>query len=334
MGVDSKGRILLLAVVAGVTMMACRPMARPSPPPMVPAPAPAPQDQETEQSWTISAADFRDDGIDIWLETTNRSEPYAWDAITADNVDEVRVSIAGNGVPFENTRFAPVFASDIYGAEWKVEAEVRAGEVALVLTAEDQRTFPGVDSVEITNPGSGYAYNTIPTVTFSAPPPGGTRATGTAAGPGGYLSVTVSSAGLGYDGVTPTVTFPGSPYGTTATGTVQKDSSGDRIASVTITNPGSGYVAAGTPIISLPPSGTGHFQATTSATLQTGVTEVTITNPGSGYESPPTVTFSGTGGAAGTAVLGPASGNSQPENLYYARQTLYGKQLLVRIADQ
>ena len=33
MGVDSKGKILLLAVVAGVTMMACRPMARPSPPP-------------------------------------------------------------------------------------------------------------------------------------------------------------------------------------------------------------------------------------------------------------------------------------------------------------
>ena len=46
----------------------------------------------------------------------------------------------------------------------------------------------------------------------------------------------------------------------------------------------------------------------------------------------PAVTFTGTGAAA-TARL-ERRGNDQPRNLYYARQTLYGKQLLVQIVDE
>ena len=66
------------------------------------------------------------------------------------------------------------------------------------------------------------------------------------------------------------------------------------------------------------------------------VASVTVTNGGSGYPAAPTVTFSAPAGgtrATGTAKLA-ESGNDQYQNLYWARQTLDGKQLLVRLADQ
>ena len=341
---SGKVRILLLAVAAGVTMMACRPMAPPSPPTPKspdPAPAPTPQPREIERSWTLSAAHFGDDGVNIWLETTNRSEPFAWDGITADNLDQVRVSIGGHALPLTNTAYQPVFESDLSGAEWKIEAEVRAGAVVLVITAEDQLIPRGVASVTMTSLGSGWAHNSIPTVTFSPPPAGsgGATATGTAVGPGGYRVVTITSAGAGYETVTPTATFqpPQTAGGTRAAAIVHKDASGDRISHVEITEPGTGYTAAlQVLIVPAPPSGAGHAQATTSSALQTGVTSVTITNRGSGYESPPSVTFSGGSGsgAVGEAVLEPQLGYSRTENLYWARQTLYDKQLLVRLADE
>ena len=109
---------------------------------------------------------------------SSRSAPYAWERVTG---EEVRVSIGGHELPFTSTSAKPVFASDLSGAEWTVAAEVRAGAVALVLTAPDQSgASDTVESVTITNPGSGYA--SVPTVTFEAPPAGGTTATGAAAG--------------------------------------------------------------------------------------------------------------------------------------------------------
>lgn len=100
--------------------------------------------------------------------------------------DDVRVSIGGHALPFTSTSAKPVFASDISGAEWTVTPEVRAGAVVLVLTAEDQTESAGfVESVTVTNAGSGYT--SVPAVTFSAPPPGGTTATATATlAEGGY----------------------------------------------------------------------------------------------------------------------------------------------------
>ena len=345
-------KVLALAAAAGVTMLACEPLTRPpatTPAPSAPssggeepiAPAPTPQPRETEKSWTLSAAHFGDDGVNIWLETTNRSEPFAWDGITADNLDQVRVSIGGHALPLTNTTWQPVFESDLSGAEWKIEAEVRAGAVVLVITAEDQLIPRGVASVTMTSPGSGWAHNSIPTVTFSPPPAGsgGTTAAGTAVGPGGYGLVNILSAGAGYETVTPTATFqpPQTAGGTRAAGIVHKDASGDRISRVEITEPGTGYTTAlQVVIVPAPPSGAGHAQATTSSVLQTGVTSVTITNRGSGYESPPTVSFTGGSGsgAVGEAVLEPQLGNSRIENLYWARQTLYDKQLQVRLADE
>ena len=63
------------------------------------------------------------------------------------------------------------------------------------------------------------------------------------------------------------------------------------MASVTITNPGTGYTSAPTVAFSAPQNA-GGTTATGVATITGGVvTGVTITNPGSGYTAPPTVTF-------------------------------------------
>ncbi len=421
--------ILLLAVVAGITMMACPPMARPpvttgnggaggetgtgdeptpTGPTPTPNPTPTPTPQDDQKSWTISKAHFRDDGVNILSQTSNRSEPYAWDRITG---DDVRVSIGGNKLPFKSTRYQPVFESDITGAEWEVTPEVDAGAVVLVLTAPDQTgssVVGEVASVTITDGGSGYT--SAPTVTFGAAPPGGTPATGTAVISSSVTSVTITTAGSDYTAV-PAVTFEAAPSGgTTATGTV---TAYYYVAGATITNGGSGYNAAPVVWFSAAPSGgttatgtatisgfggavtqvvmtnagagytspptvwfsggfgtgatasvtayyyvegvtmtdagsgytsaptvtfeaapSGGTTATGTAVISSSVTSVTITNAGSGYTSAPTVTFSGGGGtgAAGTAFL-EKRGNNQYQNLYWARQTLYGKQLLVQVGS-
>lgn len=79
---------------------------------------------------------------------------------------------------------------------------------------------------------------------------------------------------------------------------------GKGVASVTISNGGTGYT--GTPTVTFSAAPAGGTTATGTVTVVGGViTGVVITNPGSGYVTAPTVTFSGAGtGAAGTAVLG------------------------------
>lgn len=90
-------------------------------------------------------------------------------------------------------------------------------------------------SVTITNGGSGYSA--VPTVTFSAPPSGGTTATGIAVvGEGGSVtSVVITNPGSGYI-TNPTVTFATAPSsGTTATGTaiVSKPTQRDKLLNET-----------------------------------------------------------------------------------------------------
>ena len=68
------------------------------------------------------------------------------------------------------------------------------------------------------------------------------------------------------------------------------------------------------------------------------VTEVTVTDVGARYKRAPAVTFTGGGGgtgAAARAVLDGAygAGLDAAENLFWARQTLAGKQLVVQIVD-
>ncbi|PYU83180.1 MAG: hypothetical protein DMG50_09035 [Acidobacteria bacterium] len=105
----------------------------------------------------------------------------------------------------------------------------------------------------------------------------------------------------------PTVTFGAAPAGgTTATGTANLGGSG--VASVTVSNGGTGYTntAAGRPTVAF--SGGGGTGAAGTAVLRRMVTTVTMTNSAGTYTTAPTVTFSaptGTGGtrATGTAVL-------------------------------
>ena len=412
---------LLLAAVI-VALMACEPAARPPAmtaapakggggTPSEPTPTPPPAEKR-EKGWTIGAADFGNDELNLVGDVSNRSAPYEWEPITAGA--EVSVSIDGHNLPFTSTSAKPVFASDISGAEWTVAAEVRAGAVTLVLTAPDQTENLGfVESVRLTNPGSGYT--SVPTVTFDAPPSGGTAATGAAVGPGGVARVTMGALGYYYSGCCPTVTFAAPTSGTTATGTTTMRTEVTRII---ITNTGSGYTSAPTVTIDPPPAGSGGTQATVTVAIQSGslysytmgnrgsgysltsppavtfsggggsgaaarpdvaqrrVTGVTITNPGSGYTSAPTVTFmtstgggspqTATGSAAlrtevtsvtvtnrGSGYLSPPDvtitggggsgatarailaegGNDQYHNLFWARQTLAGKRLLVQVAD-
>ena len=411
--------LLLAAVIAA--LMACEPAA----PAMTAAPAkggggtpseptPTQPAEKREKGWTIGAADFGNDELNLVGEVSNRSAPYEWEPITAGA--EVNVSIDGHKLPFTSTSAKPVFASDISGAEWTVAAEVRAGAVTLVLTAPDQTENLGfVESVRLTNPGSGYT--SVPTVTFDAPPSGGTAATGAAVGPGGVARVTMGALGYYYSGCCPTVTFGAAPSGgTTATGTTtmrtevtriiitntgsgytsaptvtidpppagsggtqatvtvaiqsgslysytmgnrgsgysltsppavtfsggggsgaaaRPDVAERRVTGVTITNPGSGYTSAPTVTFQTSTGGGSPRTATGSAVLQTQVTSVTVTNRGSGYPSPPAVTITGGGGSGATAhAILAEEGNDQYHNLFWARQTLAGKRLLVRIPAQ
>ena len=247
-GIMGKASLLSLLMAAAIAaLMACEPAARPAAtiaeptqggggkPPSEPTPTPRP----AEKSWTITAADFGDDEPTLTGAVSSRSGPYAWERITG---GDVHVSIGGHELPFTSTSAKPVFASDISGAEWTVAAEVRAGAVALLLTAPDQTENAGfVESVTLTQRGSGYVA--APTVTFSAPPSGGATATGTAAGPGSVDSVRITNAGSGYTSA-PTVTF----------------------------------------------SGGGGSSGAATAVLQSGVTSVAVTAEGA-YSSRPTVTF-------------------------------------------
>lgn len=115
---------------------------------------------------------------------------------------------------------------------------------------------------------------------------------------------TEADAFLNLKGTSYTLTKVGSPTWTTNKGWTGL---GTSVASVTITNGGSGYLSP--PTVTFAATGTGGVQPTGTAVLTgTSVTSVTITNAGSGVISTG-VTFSAapSGGtnAAGTAVLNP-----------------------------
>ena len=77
---------------------------------------------------------------------------------------------------------------------------------------------------------------------------------------------------------------------------------GKEVASVVITNGGTGYTTAPTVTFTPPTTGT---TATGTANVANGIViSVTITNPGNGYTSPPTVTFSAP--TSGTTATGTA----------------------------
>jgi biotin carboxyl carrier protein len=189
---------------------------------------------------------------------------------------------------------------------------------------------PGVAEIQVTNPGSGYdkvtkvdvtnrgsGYTVVPTVTLSAPPPGGLQAVavavlGTGADAGKVVAINVTNAGSGYT-TTPAVTLsappPGGVQATATAASIPPVVTIEPAMSIEVTNAGSGYTTAPTVTLSAPP--TGGMQATANAVLGTGadagkVERISVTNPGSGYTSAPTVTLSAPppGGVQATAIAG------------------------------
>ena len=290
--------IPLLLAAAGFTMMACQPAA-PTPAP-TPAPAPTPDPtptpdpepdpdptpQETRKSWALDAAHFRDDNALIWAETSNRSDPFAWDRITAGNAANVRVSIdgkelAGTERSFTSTAYEPAFASDFSGAEWTVRAEVREGAVVLVLEAPEQRRLRGdVKSITLTNPGSGYT--SVPNIGLLG---GGAdlAASATVTAADAVASVTVTTAGSGYTSAPAIVFSGGAGSGAAATAAATYE-----VASVTVSPGGSGYTSA--PSVWITGGGGSGAAATATVSAAGTVTSVTLDDLGYGYGGSAAVT--------------------------------------------
>jgi hypothetical protein len=75
---------------------------------------------------------------------------------------------------------------------------------------------------------------------------------------------------------------------------------GYRLASINLTNPGSGYTSI--PTISISGGAGSNANPTATATLAYPVASVTLTSGGSGYSSTPTVSFTGGGGSGAAAT--------------------------------
>ena len=197
-----------------------------------------------------------------------------------------------------------------------------------------------VASVTVTDRGRYFGTNNVPTVVFSEPWSGGTRATAQAqmrtAGVGREVSgVTINERGSGYRSAA-TITFTGDPLslhglpGRRAAASLRMRYTVD---SVRLTNRGSGYASA--PTVRFDPPQSGVFfgvtlrTAAATAVLDFYVKSVTIDSPGS-YQSAPAVTFSGGGGsgAAATAtiaggvgsveIVDPGSGYTTPPSVTFA----------------
>lgn len=80
---------------------------------------------------------------------------------------------------------------------------------------------------------------------------------------------------------------------------------GTSVASITVTNDGSGYTSVPTVTIGTPTAGYGTTATAVATVVSNKVTAITVTNAGSGYLTAPSVTITGGGGsnAAATAVI-------------------------------
>ena len=169
-----------------------------------------------------------------------------------------------------------------------VEDEGYITSLTLVGTARTAIVTAGISSgavseIFLNNDGSGY--QTAPTITFSAPPAGGTTATAVGittrvANVQSLLRVELTNAGSGY--VTPpTITISGGS-GTGAAATCSIGGTLFSVSSLSITDPGNGYASA--PVVTIGSPGTGTT-ATALVTInaQTKINSVRILNPGIGY---------------------------------------------------
>ncbi len=159
-----------------------------------------------------------------------------------------------------------------------------------------------VNSVSVSNPGSGYHSGTT-TVSLPAPSvSGGIQATATVRLTDRVSSITVSNGGADYVQASTTVTIsaPTETWGVQATATATV--SGGVVTAVTVTNQGKGYTLASPPTATIVGAGSG---AVLTVVLQFGIVEsVTVTNPGSGYVGPTVAaTFADTNGSPGSGAV-------------------------------
>ena len=161
-------------------------------------------------------------------------------------------------------------------------------------TAATFNLIMSVNSIDVENPGSGYA--SPPTVIINDSTGYGASAITTIAA-GQVTSIKVVAPGTGYTNI-PTVTITS---GENASATAYLVPTG--VASFNMGNTGSGYTAATVAI-----TGTGNG-ATATANIEGGqIVGIVIDTPGGGYTSPPTVTITGDGmGATAAAVLIPTA---------------------------
>jgi len=179
---------------------------------------------------------------------------------------------------------------------------VDASGVGYGATAVATMSGDGIIGFDITS--AGYGYN--PATTRVVITPVGTGATAEANLTGGVLSIDVLQSGSGYDTIPPVVTVVApAAGGQAATATAVVDPSTGSIIKFVITNPGFGYAAGETPVITI--TG-GNDDADGEAVVGNIVGSVRMTNSGSGYSAatPPTITFVPYGsGAAADAFITP-----------------------------
>ena len=125
---------------------------------------------------------------------------------------------------------------------------ITATAVAITTSKVGLTTSYAVESIRITNPGAGYL--SAPLVTFAGGGGTGIAVTVGIATTGTVGVVTITDAGDGYYGTTPTITFSAPTSGTTALGEVV--AVGGTIQSVRMSNTGAGYTDVPTVTISNP----------------------------------------------------------------------------------
>ena len=179
---------------------------------------------------------------------------------------------------------------------------VDASGVGYGATAVATMSGDGIIGFGITS--AGYVYN--PATTRVVITPVGTGATAEANLTGGVLSIDVLQSVSGYDTIPPVLTVAApAAGGQAATATAVVDPSTGSIIKFVITNPGFGYAAGETPVITI--TG-GNDDADGEAVVGNIVGSVRMTNSGSGYSAatPPTITFVPYGsGAAADAFITP-----------------------------
>lgn len=171
-----------------------------------------------------------------------------------------------------------------------------------------------IDTVTVTNQGSGYVSNnlTSPVVTVNDPTGAGAVLEANVSA-GRIISIDVIAPGAGY--INPTITITGgNGTGAAATATtinvqepggVQPSAtavlSGGAITAINLTSAGTGYTSAPNVTI-VPANGDTGAGAIASAVLSgSGVTGITVSNEGTNYTSP-TISFTGGGGTGAEAA--------------------------------